>query len=181
MPGSPETQFRHGTATLRPAEGVKRALLITIRYSGTRLLPWSHTHLSTIKDLTMKYGYAEADIHVLSDDGNHTEPTHDNIIDALNNLVKYAKPGDRFFFYYCGHGRQIHNKNGRETDRKDEVILASDYIDTYQDGEDLYSVKRYQNHILDDVLNNILVKSLPVGSQLVVGCNFTVSSMLMVR
>ncbi|KAF8531122.1 caspase domain-containing protein [Gautieria morchelliformis] len=119
------------------------------------------------RDETVKYGYAEAGIHVLSDDGNHTEPTHDNIIDALRNLVKGAKPGDRFFFYYCGHGGQIHNKDGRETDRKDELILPSDYIDTHQDGEDSYSVERYRNHILDDELNNILVKSLPVGSQLV--------------
>ncbi|KAF8531119.1 caspase domain-containing protein [Gautieria morchelliformis] len=166
MPGSSETQFR---AELSAAEGCTRALLISIDYSlrtGTEHSIHSHTHLSAIKDLTMKYGYTEAGIYVLSDDGNHTDPTRDNIIDALRNLVKDAKPGDRFFFYYCGHGGQIHNKDGRETDRKDELILPSDYIDTHQDGEDSYSVERYQNHILDDELNDILVKSLPVGSQL---------------
>ncbi|KAF8531113.1 peptidase C14, caspase domain-containing protein [Gautieria morchelliformis] len=147
-------------------EGCHRALLIAIGYPGKDgkdfELP-SHKHLESLKTLIKSYGYLE-NVNVLADDGSHTMPTHNNILVAMKNLVKDAKPGDRFFLYYCGHGAQIDNKDGTEKDGRDELILPVDHVVNWE--RDVYDVERYHNHILDDTLHDILVKTLPIGSQL---------------
>lgn len=48
------------------------------------------------------HGFKEEDIVVLMDDGNHQNPTHDNIIAAFGNLVNQTKSGDCAFLHYSG-------------------------------------------------------------------------------
>ncbi|KAF8531099.1 caspase domain-containing protein [Gautieria morchelliformis] len=148
------------------AEGCRRALFIAIGYpgkDGQKFELHSHKHLESLQNLIKSYGYFE-NIDVLADDGIHTMPTRNNILAAMENLVKDAKPGDRFFLYYCGHGAQIDNKDGTEKDFKDELILPVDCRENTE--RDLYDVERYPNHILDDTLHEILVKNLPIGCRL---------------
>ncbi|KAF8531112.1 peptidase C14, caspase domain-containing protein [Gautieria morchelliformis] len=148
------------------AKGCRRALLIAIGYrrkDGKGFELPSHKHLESLKTLIESYGYLE-NVNVLADDGIHTMPTHDNILAAMENLVKDAKPGDRFFLYYCGHGAQIDNKNGTEEDGLDELIWPVDLVVNKE--RDFHDVERYHNHILDDTIHDILVKTLPIGSQL---------------
>jgi hypothetical protein len=39
---------------------------------------------------------------VLLDDGNHNEPTYENIIDAYKTIVSQSKKGDCIFLHYSG-------------------------------------------------------------------------------
>ena len=40
------------------------------------------------------HGFAEENIDLLMDDGDHTNPTKDNIIDAFKKLAGISEPGD---------------------------------------------------------------------------------------
>jgi hypothetical protein len=87
------------------------------------------------------WGYKEGDIVMLVDNASNPRqmPTKRNILDAMRWLVKDAHPHDALFFHctlYCnhvvvtlnalmvrldsGHGGQIPDKNGDETDGLDE-------------------------------------------------------------
>lgn len=52
-----------------------------------------------IKDV---HGFEDEDITVLMDDGEHTEPTRENILAAYDKLVQETKEGDVVFCHYSG-------------------------------------------------------------------------------
>ncbi|EJC99273.1 uncharacterized protein FOMMEDRAFT_142854 [Fomitiporia mediterranea MF3/22] len=137
-----------------------------VQYSGRDAPPElvaSHGDPEKVKQmLTQFYGYKEEDIVIMKDDGKHTLPTRENILTAIDELVKDAKAGDRFVFHFSGHGAQIPDENGDEEDGMDEVIWPVDVI--YDDKEGT-GIDRY---IVDDELKERLVDRLPVGTYLTV-------------
>src|ERR1700689_1051287 len=73
--------------------------------------------------LITRYGFEEKNIHVLTD----AEATHANILDAIQKyLAEPASPGDVSFFYYAGHGSQMHNSLTAEEDKQDETTVPAD-------------------------------------------------------
>lgn len=64
---------------------------------------------------------AMEDMLILMDDGRHHPPTRKNILDAMDRVVTYSKPGDVVFIHYSGHGGRIRDKSGDEADGYDEV------------------------------------------------------------
>ena len=75
--------------------------------------------------LITRYGFEEKNIHVLTD----AEATHANILDAIQKyLAEPAAPGDVSFFYYAGHGSQMHNSLTAEEDKQDETTVPADSI-----------------------------------------------------
>lgn len=48
------------------------------------------------------HGYEEDNIQVLLDDGNHTEPTYENIVNAYKTVVAQSRDGDSIFLHYSG-------------------------------------------------------------------------------
>jgi hypothetical protein len=84
--------------------GRRRAILIGINYVGQQgQLSGCHNDVGNIKDYIMDaQGFQEKDIVVLMDDGNHTNPTHDNIINAIRTLVSETEAGDCAFLHYSG-------------------------------------------------------------------------------
>lgn len=68
--------------------------------------------------LIIKYHWEDTPemIVTLTDDQRQVDkqPTRANILKAMKWLVQDAKPGDRFFFHYSGHGSQlpIHGEAG---------------------------------------------------------------------
>ncbi|KAF8586598.1 hypothetical protein K439DRAFT_935383 [Ramaria rubella] len=150
----------------------RRALLITITYEGQVSeqgepfeLQSSRKNLSLITDFLHTRNYQDSEIVVLADDGCHKEPTYTNLIEGFTNLVKGAKSGDSFFIYYSGHGTQVKNLNGTELDGFDEVILPLDW--GFNREAVPFTRERYRDYIIDDALNEILVKDLPLGARLV--------------
>lgn len=115
---------RHVPQTLRPepldapdAPNIRpprrRALLIGIRYVGTRTElsgPWNdlaRVYWYITQECPKSYRYLKENIVVLKDDPKsdvRAHPTRYNMLTAMNWLVCDAQAGDSFFFYFCGHG-----------------------------------------------------------------------------
>ncbi|KAJ7670750.1 peptidase C14, caspase domain-containing protein [Mycena polygramma] len=136
--------------------GRRRALCIGINYRGQR-----HELRGCINDakhvfsfLVRHAGYKAEDIVVLTDDSPHarSQPTRQNIIDAMRWLVRDARPHDALFFHYSGHGGQTPDRDGDEVDKYDEVIYPLDY--------------KRAGFIVDDEMHDIMVKPLPAGCRL---------------
>ncbi|KAG5730380.1 Metacaspase-1 [Termitomyces sp. T112] len=143
---------------------LRRALLVGVEYTrdeeaagdSANALNGPHNDVFAMRQLLMDcYEYLPEDIVVLVDTDNplQTQPTRDNLICAMNNLVNGAQAGDRFFFHYAGHTTQVESEDlNEEGDGLDECIIPSD-------GE--------SNLIRDNELRRYLVDPLPVGSNLV--------------
>jgi len=91
---------------------------------------------------------------MLTDDAQNQRqvPTKQNIIAAMEWLVRDAKPHDSLFFHYSGHGGQTKDLDGDEADGYDEVIYPVDF--------------KQASHIVDDMMHDIMVKPLPPGCRL---------------
>ncbi|KAJ7762587.1 caspase domain-containing protein [Mycena metata] len=134
----------------------KKALLVGICGLKTHdpeyiELKGSHNDVFSVRDLLLElYHYKAEDITILIDSPGYVEPTRDNILNAIKTLVRDAKAGDRFCFHYCGHSVQVPNRSHTEEDGMDECIFPYD-----------------GKTILDNELNEFLVKPLPAGAYLV--------------
>jgi metacaspase-1 len=99
------------------------------------------------------YGFQDADITVLVDDGDHIQPTKSNILAAYHNVVRQSRAGDAVFLHYSGHGTKVRDLNGDEDDGYDEAMVPLDF--------------NRAGMILDDELYEIFVKGLPYGVHVV--------------
>lgn len=137
-------------SSFRPT-GRKRALLVGINYKGTsaqlrgcvRDVTFVH-HL-----LTTKFGFRDKDFVVLTDEstGIHGvrkgKPTKKVILDSLRWLIGESRAGDSLWFSFSGHGSQVRDTSGDESDGYDETILPVDYKSAGQIVDDqLYDVVR---------------------------------------
>jgi metacaspase-1 len=111
--------------------GTRRALLIGINYVGHEQGQLSGCHndvknmIEYIKDV---HGFEEDNITVLMDDGEHTEPTKENMMAAYAKIVEDSEPGDAIFLHYSGHGARIKDDDGNEeADGHDESLVPLDY------------------------------------------------------
>jgi len=91
---------------------------------------------------------------MLTDDSTNPRmmPTRENMIQAMQWLVRGASPNDALFFHYSGHGGQTKDFDGDEADGFDEVIYPMDF--------------EANGHIVDDLMHDIMVKPLPSGCRL---------------
>jgi len=107
-----------------PAAGVKRALLIGINhYQSVPGLQGSVNDVETMREiLTTRWGFAARNITVLTDEN----ATREKMLAALNQLVQESGPEDTVYFHYSGHGSQVQDLNGDETDGLDETIVPQD-------------------------------------------------------
>ncbi|QOU20662.1 hypothetical protein BRETT_000373 [Brettanomyces bruxellensis] len=136
-------------------DGVKKALIIGINYIGT-----SNALRGCINDAHNMYqflvskGYPEENIVMLTDDQSDyvRVPTRENMIRAMQWLVKDARSGDSLFFHYSGHGGQEDDLDGDEADGMDDCIYPVDFKQT--------------GSLIDDVMHDIMVKPLPAGCRL---------------
>jgi len=137
-------------------DGRKKALCIGINYRGqeAELKGCINDALNVKRFLCTTYGYKEEDIVMLTDDARNPRqiPTNRNIIEAMQWLVRDAKPNDSLFFHYSGHGGQTKDLDGDEEDGYDEVIYPVDF--------------KSAGHIVDDLMHEIMVKPLPAGCRL---------------
>lgn len=76
--------------------------------------------------------------------------TKKGIMDALDNLAKKATRGDVIYIHFSGHGQQITDLDGDESDGYDEAWIPYDACKDYS------SKYKGQNHIVDDELFDFL-------------------------
>ncbi|KAI0710229.1 caspase domain-containing protein [Earliella scabrosa] len=136
--------------------GKKKALCIGINYFGQsgELKGCINDVQNVSRFLQDIWGYRHEDMVLLTDDATNPRqtPTRDNILAAMQWLVRGAQPNDSLFFHYSGHGGQTKDLDGDEADGYDEVIYPVDF--------------EYAGHIVDDMMHDIMVKPLPPGCRL---------------
>jgi hypothetical protein len=109
----------------------KKALLIGINYINTPYaLSGCIDDANRMKDLLTKHGFNS--FQVLTD-STSLKPTKQNILNEFKNMIVNAQAGDILFFYFSGHGSYTYDRNGDETDRKDETIISGDLQNVLDD------------------------------------------------
>ena len=107
------------------------ALLIGINYTGTssQLYGCQNDVLKMKEVIKTHYGYKEENITMLMDKQGFILPTASNIIAQLNLLYSKSKNNliNEIYIHYSGHGTSIIDRDGDETDGKDECIVPLDY------------------------------------------------------
>ncbi|KAH9939502.1 putative metacaspase [Amylocystis lapponica] len=136
--------------------GKKKALCIGINYRGqsAELQGCINDAHNVQRFLIEQFGYKSDDMVILTDDSPNPRsvPTKENMIIAMQWLVRGAQPNDSLFFHYSGHGGQTKDLDGDEDDGYDEVIYPVDF--------------QTNGHIVDDLLHDVLIKPLPPGCRL---------------
>lgn len=105
---------------------VKKALLIGINYKNTEIeLKGCINDTLNIQNFLSKYCLFD-DIHILTDD-TEIKPFYSNIQIEIEWLVSNNEKGDSLVFYYAGHGSNVQDLNGDESDGRDESIVPLDF------------------------------------------------------
>jgi hypothetical protein len=134
--------------------GKKKAVYIGINYldSKTKLIGCINDARNISELFSRKFGFNEYILLTDDSDDEETKPTYDNIISAMNWLVKDTKAGDSLVFHFSGHGQSVIDQDGDELDGFDESILPCDYTK--------------KGRIIDDDIYHMLVEPLPKGCKL---------------
>ncbi len=114
-----------GRAAEPNQSGTKRALLIGInRYQALPTLNGSLNDIETMRQvLTTRWGFQPQHIAMLTDQA----ATRAGIFAALERLIKEAGPSDVVYVHYSGHGSQVDDFSGDETDdHLDETLVPHD-------------------------------------------------------
>ena len=141
----------------------KLALIVAIsKYKpGTGWNPLaSDKDIPLIKEALKKQGFKEQNIVVLKD----AQATKEGILNGIQKyLIEKAKPGDICVFHFSGHGQQVYDDNGDETDGYDEALVTYDSPMDYEPG--------VERHLRDDAFGLKLEEvrqKLGEGGELVV-------------
>jgi hypothetical protein len=131
----------------------KRAVLIGIKYGGKLRGPINDvkcmSHL-----LTTRFGFRSDAIIILTDEetNKNRQPTKANIRTAMHWLMQNCSRGDSLVFQFSGIGTQVPDEDGDERDCMDEALCPMDSF--------------YQGPILDDEINQAIVRPLVHGAKL---------------
>jgi chaperonin cofactor prefoldin len=109
---------------------IKRALCIGINYLATpesRLYGCIRDAIEMTEFLQDSLGYKNENIVVLRDDMTDSMPTAARIVSELGRLQTMSINCEEIVIHYSGHGSQIRDNTGDETDGKDECLIPSDY------------------------------------------------------
>ena len=145
------------TSSVHP-NGRHKSLLIGINYTGTRAaLKGCVNDAKNMQQLLLQNGFPNDGAHMLllTDErsrGSEYQPTASNIMKAFAWFLKDVQKGDVLFLHFSGHGGQVPDKTGMESDGYNETVVPLDYDRAGQ--------------ISDDVLWGSLVYPLPEGVRL---------------
>jgi len=105
-----------------------KALFIGINYVGQDgELRGCHNDVLTMQTFLEGQGFDPNNFMTLMDDGEHEDPNHNAILKGIDWLVGDAQSGDALFMHYSGHGGNMPDQNGDESDGKDETLVPLDY------------------------------------------------------
>ncbi|XP_024016994.1 metacaspase-1 [Morus notabilis] len=136
--------------------GRKRAVICGISYKKSR-----HELKGSINDakcmlhfLVNNFRFPLDSILMLTEEESDPQriPTKRNIKWAMRWLVQGCQPGDSLVFYFSGHGWQQRDYSGDEADGYDETICPLDF--------------ETQGMIVDDEINALIVRPIPLGVKL---------------
>jgi len=131
-----------------PAQAADKALLIGVsEYANSENnLPGINVDLKVMHSVARQMGYRDENILQLRD----SQVTAEGVTRAVRDwLVKDVTAQDRVLLYYSGHGSQVKDLNGDESDGYDEVLSMHDL--RIIDGD-------YTGVLLDDDFNQLLAE-----------------------
>lgn len=137
-------------------QGRKRAVLIGVSYTSRR-----YELRGTVNDvncmrylLCERFGFPKECVLVLTEEERdpYRIPTKDNVRMAMKWLVIGCEAGDSLVFHFSGHGVQKPDTDGDEVDGYDEALCPLDF--------------ETNGMIVDDEINDTLVRPLPPGAKL---------------
>ncbi|KAK9144761.1 hypothetical protein Sjap_004664 [Stephania japonica] len=136
------------------AHGPKRAVICGISYLNTRneLKGCVNDAKGMREFLIKKFHFPKSSIVMLTEEETSQLPTKRNLIMALSWLVQGCQAGDSLVFHYSGHGYRQKNNNGDEVDGYDETLCPLDF--------------EKEGMIVDDKINETIVRPLPCGAKL---------------
>jgi len=113
---------RNGLVPKRAVE--KRALLVGINYVGS-----ANELFGCVRDVGNVAAFLTGRGYscVAMTDTTPKRPTRANILAALETMLRATPAGSSCFFHFSGHGTRTLDRNGDESDGKDECIVASDF------------------------------------------------------
>ncbi|KAJ3394664.1 Ca(2+)-dependent cysteine protease [Lobulomyces angularis] len=140
----------------------KKVLLIGINYFGqpdVELKGCINDVKNMYKLVTTRWGYKNTpeEMKILTDEKDDPKklPTKANMLEAFKWLMEDVQAGDSLYIHYSGHGsQQEEDGDDYEEDGMDDTLVPLDFQENGQ--------------IVDDDLNDLLVKSLPEGAKLTV-------------
>lgn len=136
--------------------GNKRALLCGISYKNTPYeLKGCINDVNCMKYLlATRFNFPEDSIVTLTEEETDSKriPTRQNMQRWMRWLVEGCRAGDSLVFHYSGHGCQEEDYKGEEVDGYNETLLPLDFQET--------------GMIVDDEMNETLVRPLPPGARL---------------
>jgi hypothetical protein len=154
----------------KPVENDKpitRAVLIGINYTGTRseLRGCINDTRNVFMWLTQDCGYDSNEIRAYTDEKYSPDdriPTRQNICQAIKWLHEPVKSAGgkpvHLFLHYSGHGSWTYDRNGDESDGRDESICPLDYAKA--------------GCIVDDELKRIVVDPIANNPNVKLSCLF---------
>lgn len=157
-PSNPQSFGANSNMTFQYSNctGKRKAVLIGINYYGTKneLRGCINDVKNMSRFLNEYFGYSYDDMVILTDDQRELAriPTRENIIRAMQWLVKDARPNDSYFFHVSSHGGLVPDEDGDEEDGFDSCIYPLDF--------------ERAGPILDDTMHDLMVKPLPQGCRL---------------
>jgi hypothetical protein len=118
--------------------------------------------IASIRELLItRFGFQDADVHVLSE----TQATREGIRSAIRTyLAGAASAGDISFFYYAGHGSQMKNSKSPEADKLDETIVPSDALGGALDVRDKELARDFMEVIRKGAILTAIFDSCHSGS-----------------
>ncbi|XP_072973540.1 metacaspase-1-like [Typha angustifolia] len=138
------------------AYGTKRAVICGITYRNTKKeLNGCINDAKYMQYLLVhRFKFPESSILMLTEEESDPckIPIKSNIMRALRWLMEDCKTGDSLVFHYSGHGSQMRNYTGDEIDGYDETLCPLDFEEN--------------GMIIDDEINETIVRPLPQGAKL---------------
>ena len=108
---------------------IKKALLIGINYAGSDCeLNGCINDVKNVRTfLTDNCKFASCNIKLLSEEKESEKPTRVNMENGIKWLVTDTLPDDILVLHFSGHGGNIADINGDESDARDETIMPLDF------------------------------------------------------
>ena len=134
-------------SSLQLSAQTKRALVIGIGEQEDRC--WAKINgdkdVPYVKEMLTRLGYQ--DINTLV----NRQATKAGIVSAFKKLAAKCMNGDVIYIHFSGHGQQVTDVNGDETDKWDEAWIP---YDAYMK----YDANKYkgEKHLIDDEINMLL-------------------------
>ncbi len=119
------------SCTVNSTNPTSYALIIGINdyvnLDSTQDLSYCVNDANGIRDALVNNGWDEKNITLLTDESGTQNASKQNILTSLSTIVENATANDLILVYYSGHGTQLPDDNGDETDGYDECIVPVDF------------------------------------------------------